>query len=108
MRLPTNCSGSPVPARLKLANPSAASCSNACVCSRHETKFSTDAPKFGMLSRSFFSATCTRRFASAYGSGRNSTAFTTLNIDVLAAIVSATVSITASENAGARRIVRIA
>jgi hypothetical protein len=50
----------------------------------------------------------TRRFASANGSDRSRTALTTLNIAVLVAIVNATVNITASENAGARRIVRSA
>ena len=108
MRLPTNCSGSPAPLRLKLVNPIAASWSNARVSSRHDTKFSTDAPKFGRLSRSFFSATWTRRCESANGNGRSSTAFTTVNIAVFAAIASATVSMTAAENAGVRRIVRSA
>jgi hypothetical protein len=46
--------------------------------------------------------------ASANGSGRIRTAFTTLKIALFAAIVSATVTITVSEKTGARRRVRMA
>ena len=108
MRLPESCSGSPAPVSVTALNPTAASSSNVCVCSRHERKFSPDAPKLGRLSLSFFSATCISRVGSAKGNGRRSTALTTLKMAVLAAIARATVRTMAAVNIGVRRIMRVA
>ena len=108
-RLPDSCSGSPRPLSVKLEKPIALSASTLRARSRHESKLSTDAPKFGRPSASFFSATWISRPGSANGSGRSSTALTTLKkIAVLAAIASATVPTTAAVNIGARRIRRTA
>ena len=108
MRFPESCSGSPAPVSVYALDITAPSSSNVCVCSRQETKFRTDEAKVGRLSLSFFSATCNTRAGSRNGSERIITALTTLKIEVLAAIASATVRMTATENSGARGIIRAA
>jgi hypothetical protein len=69
---------------------------------------STEAEKFEMLSLSFFSATCIRRSGEANGSGRISTALTTLKIAVLAPIVRAMASTVAVVKMGDLGSVRTA
>jgi hypothetical protein len=76
--------------------------------SRQSRKFAGAALPYGTPVRRFVCDTSTRSFGRSKGSGRSSTAFTTLKIAVFAPIPTAIVRMPRSVKPGDRRLVRTA